>query len=70
MKALVKASAAMNNPSNPDLILASTSVYRRDLLTRLGIPFTVVSPKADETPLPGESTQQLALRLAKAKAQC
>ena len=68
MKALVKASAAMNNPSNPTLILASTSVYRRELLTRLGIPFTVVSPKVDETPMPGESTQQLALRLAKAKA--
>lgn len=68
MKAIVKASVAMNSPSNPDLILASTSVYRRELLTRLGIPFTVVSPKVDETPLSGESTQQLALRLAKAKA--
>jgi septum formation protein len=50
------------------LILASTSVYRRELLERLHIPFSVVSPKVDETPLPGESTLDLALRLAKAKA--
>ncbi|QWE17702.1 septum formation inhibitor Maf [Polynucleobacter sp. AP-Nino-20-G2] len=50
------------------LILASTSVYRRELLERLRIPFTVVSPKVDETPLPGESSVDLALRLAKAKA--
>ncbi len=68
MKALVKVHAAMSNLSNPRLILASTSVYRRELLERLGIPFTVISPKVDETPLPGESTLELALRLAKAKA--
>lgn len=68
MKAIVKVHAAMSNPSNPSLILASTSVYRRELLERLGIPFIVVSPQVDETPLPGESTLELALRLAKAKA--
>jgi septum formation protein len=68
MKAIVKVHASMSNPSNPSLILASTSVYRRELLERLGIPFTVVSPQVDETPLPGESTLELALRLAKAKA--
>jgi len=50
------------------LILASTSVYRRELLARLRIPFDVISPQVDETPLPGESTLTLALRLAKAKA--
>ncbi len=50
------------------LILASTSVYRRELLERLRIPFEVISPKVDETPLPGEGTADLALRLAKAKA--
>ncbi|MDO8713726.1 MAG: Maf family nucleotide pyrophosphatase [Polynucleobacter sp.] len=50
------------------LILASTSVYRRELLERLRIPFSVVSPRVDETPLPNESTLDLALRLAKAKA--
>lgn len=53
---------------NPPLILASTSVYRRELLERLRIPFEVVSPKVDETPLTGESTLNLALRLAQAKA--
>jgi len=68
MKAFVKAHAAMSNLSNPSLILASTSVYRRELLERLGIPFTVISPEVDETTLPGESTLELALRLAKAKA--
>ena len=54
--------------STKKLILASTSVYRRELLERLRIPFEVVSPKVDETPLTGESTLELALRLARAKA--
>ena len=54
--------------SEKKLILASTSVYRRELLERLGIAFEVISPKVDETPLPNESTVDLALRLAKAKA--
>ncbi|OWS70755.1 Maf family nucleotide pyrophosphatase [Polynucleobacter campilacus] len=58
----------MNLPKNPPLILASTSVYRRELLQRLRIPFEVISPKVDETPLTGENTLDLALRLAKAKA--
>ena len=58
----------MSNSTNPKLILASTSVYRKELLGRLGIPFEVVSPKVDETPLAGETTETLALRLAKAKA--
>lgn len=50
------------------LILASTSIYRKELLERLRIPFEIISPKVDETPLAGESTTALALRLAKAKA--
>jgi septum formation protein len=53
---------------NPPLILASTSVYRRELLERLRIPFEVVSPQVDETPLTSESSLELALRLANAKA--
>jgi len=53
---------------NPLLILASTSVYRRELLERLRIPFEVISPKVDEAPITGESTLELALRLAHAKA--
>jgi len=57
-----------NSSQNLNLILASTSVYRRELLERLCMPFDVVSPKVDETPLTGESTLDLALRLAQAKA--
>ena len=62
-------SQTTNTSKNPSLILASTSVYRRELLTRLRIPFEVISPKVDETPLTGESTLQLAKRLAHAKAE-
>jgi len=59
----------MSISTNPPLILASTSVYRRDLLKRLRIPFEVISPQVDETPLTGESTLDLAMRLANAKAK-
>ena len=51
------------------LILGSTSVYRRELLERLRIPFGTESPHVDETPLPGEQPAALASRLALAKAQ-
>jgi septum formation protein len=51
------------------LILGSTSVYRRELLQRLRIPFSVESPDVDETPLPGELPAALAVRLALAKAR-
>jgi len=61
-------SKLIHSSKNPLLILASTSVYRRELLERLRIPFEVVSPQVDETPLTGESTLELALRLANAKA--
>ncbi len=50
------------------LILASTSPYRRALLARLMLDFDVEDPAVDETPLPGEAPQALALRLALAKA--
>lgn len=53
---------------SPPLILASTSVYRRELLQRLRIPFEVVAPHVDETPMPAETPQDLASRLALAKA--
>ena len=52
-----------------ELILASTSPYRRELLDRLKIPFTVFAPEVDETPLPDESPEQTATRLAEAKAR-
>lgn len=51
------------------VILASTSVYRRELLLRLGVPFTVAASDVDEQILPNESPQNLACRLALAKAQ-
>lgn len=60
---------------NPDsaaprpLILASTSVTRRELLGRLGLPFEVVAPDVDETPRAGEDGPALARRLAIAKAE-
>ena len=54
---------------SPALILGSTSRYRRELLERLRLPFQVVSPQVDETPLPGEAPAALATRLALAKAR-
>ena len=51
-----------------EVILASTSRYRRELLERLRLTFRVESPEVDETPEPGESPKALALRLARAKA--
>ena len=55
--------------NSPPLILASTSRYRRELLQRLRLPFSVVSPDVDESPHAGEVPAQLAQRLALAKAQ-
>lgn len=55
-------------PSRP-VVLGSTSRYRRELLERLRIPFSVSAPHVNETPMPGESPRNLALRLALAKAQ-
>lgn len=51
------------------LILASTSRYRSELLQRLRLPFTSKRPEVDETALPGETPHALAIRLAQAKAQ-
>ena len=51
------------------LVLGSTSRYRRELLSRLGLPFEVDSPNVDETPHPGEAPAALAQRLALAKAR-
>lgn len=53
----------------PELILASTSRYRRSLLERLGVVFTVLPPETAEDALPGELPPDRALRLATAKAQ-
>ncbi|MBH9553307.1 Maf family protein [Inhella gelatinilytica] len=51
------------------LILASTSRYRRELLERLHLPFSVHPPHTDETPRDHESPAELAVRLAIAKAR-
>lgn len=51
------------------IILASSSIYRRELLQRLQIPFHTVSPHVDETVLSGEKPQDTALRLSKEKAK-
>lgn len=57
-------------PHRPQtLILGSTSRYRRALLQRLQLPFEVLAPEVDETPLPGEAPPALAQRLASAKAR-
>ncbi len=51
------------------LILASSSIYRRELLQRLQINFSTVSPHVDETILEGEKSQETALRLSQEKAR-
>ena len=53
---------------NRQLVLGSSSKYRRELLSRLKVPFEVAVPDLDETPRSGESPRDLALRLALAKA--
>lgn len=50
------------------LVLASTSIYRKQLLERLGIPFDTDRPDLDESALPGETPMATAERLALAKA--
>ena len=55
--------------SYPLLILASTSVYRSELLKRLQLPFETASPNVDETPLPLEAARATSLRLAQEKAR-
>jgi septum formation protein len=50
------------------LVLASTSIYRSELLKRLKIPFQTAAPNVDETPLPGESARATSARLSHEKA--
>jgi septum formation protein len=64
----LNSSAQAGKPAR-DLVLGSTSRYRRELLERLRVPFEVAAPDVDETPLPGEAPLALAQRLALAKAQ-
>lgn len=52
-----------------ELVLASTSRYRRELLGRLGLPFETIAPEVEETALPGEAPRAMAERLSLAKAE-
>jgi septum formation protein len=54
--------------THPQLILASTSRYRKELLTRLGVPFACIAPNIDEAQRPGESPLENCRRLALEKA--
>ncbi|AGF47016.1 septum formation protein [Candidatus Kinetoplastibacterium desouzaii TCC079E] len=58
----------MNNNCH-NMILASSSKYRKELLSRLNIPFSCISPDIDETPLQNESPEKTSLRLAVYKAK-
>ena len=51
------------------LVLASSSVYRNELLKRLKLPFETIAPDVDETPLPHESARATSVRLAQVKAR-
>jgi septum formation protein len=62
-------SEAASSAENRPLVLGSSSPYRRELLSRLRLPFSVEVPAVDETPLAGEEPRALALRLALAKAR-
>ncbi len=55
--------------AQPQIVLASTSPFRRELLSRLAIPFEIVSPQVDESPLPGETPEAMVQRLSEAKAR-
>ena len=54
---------------NLPIILGSSSVFRRQQLERLGLPFQTAAPDFDETPLLGETAAETALRLAVGKAR-
>lgn len=55
--------------TKPQLLLASSSPYRRKLMGKLGLNFDWVAPEIDETPLPDELPTQLVRRLAESKAR-
>ena len=59
---------AMSLYANPELLLASKSPRRSEILTALGVAFRVVSVDVDEAPLAGEAPAEMVLRLALAKA--
>ena len=50
------------------IVLASTSPYRKTLLERLQLDFSCISPDVDESPIEGESIEQMVMRLSVLKA--
>jgi septum formation protein len=69
VKILPKKIRAMSSRTLPIIVLASTSIYRRELLGRIYQDFQVESPNVDETPLPNEDARVCAERLSIAKAR-
>lgn len=55
--------------TSPQIVLASTSPFRRELLHKLGFAFQIADPGCDESPLAGETPEATALRLSEAKAR-
>jgi len=50
------------------LVLASSSLYRRELLSRFKLPFDVFNPDIDESPRTPEKAKEISVRLAREKA--
>jgi len=63
------ADSIVHLPAAPQIILASSSAYRKELLQRLQLPFIAIAPDIDESPLNHEAPEQTALRLAQQKAE-
>jgi len=59
----------MTTTTAPRLILGSTSPFRKEILTKLGVPFGTAAPDIDESALANETPEQLVLRLAEQKAR-
>lgn len=59
----------MNTSTSLPIVLASTSPFRKELLQRIGIDFETATPDIDESPLPGETPENLVKRLSEAKAR-
>jgi septum formation protein len=62
-------SSTATSTAAPVIILGSSSPYRRELLSRLGLPFEVMIPDIDETAYAGETPESTAIRLAQEKAR-
>jgi septum formation protein len=59
---------AASREAHPELILVSTSPYRRELMTRLQLPFRAVEPRFEENHQAYDDPRKLVLELARGKA--